>query len=207
MTIVVATRVLRFRHVGIMARHNYLVAAGIVGVAGAGILNPANSLALGLVAIVFLTVIGISLSFLDLKLPQRIGNKPIPLISYGKMEKKQLRKVNMTIENLLGQLRLNGVFKLDNVENAYFEATGKVSVVKKAEARPVFRQQLNLGTKMACPPIQLVYDGKVIEKNLKRLALDHRWLEKELQKQGFASPRAVFFAALLENGSLYVCSH
>ncbi|MBO8138035.1 MAG: DUF421 domain-containing protein [Desulfotomaculum sp.] len=203
---VVATRVLRFRHIGILAKHNYLVAAAVVGVAGAGIINSRYPLVLGLLSIASLTLIGMGLSYLDLKLPQYLRNNPIPLISYGKMNKKQLRKASMTIDNLLGQLRLNGVFDLNNVDSAYFESTGKVSVFKKPESQPVLRQQMGLPHKNASPPAQLVYDGEIMEENLHKLGLDKKWLETELQKQGFASHKNVFLAALLADGTLYVCS-
>ncbi|MTI80308.1 MAG: DUF421 domain-containing protein [Firmicutes bacterium] len=207
LSIIVATRLLRFRHVGIMAKHNYLVAAGVVGAASTGILDPQTSLVRMLAVLSFFTMLGLSLSFLDLKLPQALRDKPIPLISYGRMEKKQLRKANMTIENLLGQLRLKGFFDLESVESALLETTGRVSATKKSEAQPVSRQQMKLPSKMAVPPIKLIYDGEVITDNLEKLALNRQWLEIELQKQGFSSPKEVFFAALLQNGSLYLCSH
>jgi uncharacterized membrane protein YcaP (DUF421 family) len=190
-----------------MARHNYLVAAGIVGVAGARILSPNTSLVMGLATIAVFTSLGIFLSYLDLKVPRFMCSKPVTLITHGRIQKNNLRKSNMTIENLLGQLRLKDVFNLSSVESAFLEGTGKVSVIKKMEAQPVYRQQLNLPEKLACPPAQLIYDGRIIEENLQRLALDKAWLVMELQKQGFSSPQKVFFAALLPDGTLYACSH
>ncbi|MEG6616628.1 DUF421 domain-containing protein [Peptococcaceae bacterium 1198_IL3148] len=207
LAITIATGLMHFRHVGGMARHNYLVAAGIVGVAGVRILSPDTSLVMGLATIAVLTSIGIFLSYLDLKVPRIMSSKPVALIAHGRMQKNNLRKSNLTIENLLGQLRLQGVFNLADVENAYLEGTGKVSVIKKMEAQPAYRQQLNLPEKLACPPTQLIYDGAVIEENLQRLALDQSWLAIELQKQGFSTPQKVFFAALLPDGTLYACSH
>lgn len=207
LAIVAATRVMRFRHVGIMAKHNYLVAAGVVGIAGSRILNPSSSLVLGLAAIAFFTVLGMAFSYLDLKIRRNQWLNPVPLIRYGEIQKKHLRNANMTLDNLLGQLRLNGVFDFRGAQSAYLEATGKVSIIKKSEAQGLCREQLDLPEKLAYPPVELIYDGQVIQENLRQLDLDNHWLEKELQKQGFASPRRVFFAALLPDGTLYACSH
>ncbi len=205
LSVVIATRLLHFRHVGVMSRHNYLITAAVVGISGMHILNANSSLIFALIAIAILTGLGIMFSYLDLKLPRLMVSRPIALIKYGRMSRENLRRANMTIDNLLGQLRLKGAFNPAMVESAYLEATGKVSVIKKPEAQPVFRKQLGLPNRLACPPTQLIYDGKIDIANLKRLHLSRAWLEKELQKQGFPNAAAVFFAALLPDGDLYIC--
>ncbi len=207
LAVVAATRLMHFRHVGVMARHNYLVAAAVVGISGSRILTPQSSPVYALAVIAFLTALGVFFSYLDLKLPRFAVMRPTAVIKYGKMEKANMRRANITIDNLLGQLRLHGVFNLNDVESAYLEATGKISVLKKPTARPAMRRQLNLPECPACPPTPLIYDGEVKNENLARLNLSRRWLEKELQKQGYPSVSAVFFAALLPDGGLYVCSH
>jgi uncharacterized membrane protein YcaP (DUF421 family) len=207
LTITLCTRLLHFRHVGMLSQHNYLVAAGVVGIAGSRIISPEASLLVGLLAIIFLTTLGLLLSYLDLKIPKFIRPEPITLIENGQIHKKNLLKSYMTIENLLGQLRLKGVFDLSTVEYVYLEGTGKISVVKKLVAKPVFRQQFNLPEKLACPPAHLIYNGQILEQNLTRLALDKKWLERALHQQGFATPEQVFLATLLPDGTLYISSN
>lgn len=206
-TITLCTRLLHFRHVGIMSQHNYLVAAGVVGIAGSRIISPTASLGAGLLAILFLTGLGLLLSHLDLKLPRRLRPAPIALMENGQIHKKNLLRCHMTIENLLSQLRLKGVFDLRTVEHVYLEGTGKISVLKKDYAQPVTRQQFDLPEKLACPPAHLIYNGQILEHNLARLALDKTWLEQALQQQGFSSPQQVFLATLLSDGSLYISSN
>lgn len=207
LTITFCTRLLHFRHVGIMSQHNYLVAAGVVGIAGSRIISPEASLAVGLLAIVFLTALGLLLSYLDLKIPKFIRPEPIILIENGQIHKNNLLKSHMTIENLLGQLRLKGVFNLNMVKYVYLEGTGKISVMKRQVAEPILRQQFNLPEKLACPPAHLIYNGQVLEQNLTRLALDQAWLEKALHEQGFATAKQVFLATLLPDGTLYISSN
>lgn len=78
--LIIATRFMRHRQVGILSGHNYLVAAGIVSLAAIRMVNPESSLISGLVIVFVYAGVNVLLSFLDIKFPRLIDRKPVLLI-------------------------------------------------------------------------------------------------------------------------------
>ena len=117
---------------------------------------------------------------------------------------KNLKKMRYTLDDLLIQLRHRGIFDLKEVEFALLETTGQLSVLKKSQYAPVTPHDLKIPTKYKGLSTELIYDGKVIDINLKRFNLDRAWLEQQLKAQGIQSPREVFLALLNTEGELYV---
>lgn len=58
-----------------------------------------------------------------------------PLVVKGRTLRKTLQEELITEEELFTQLRLNGIERIEDVEAAYLEGNGEVSVIKR-EARP-----------------------------------------------------------------------
>jgi len=59
--------------------------------------------------------------------------RPLPLIKDGKVQKRNLRKEMISEEELLGELREQGVDNFEDVKESYMESDGHISVVKKSE--------------------------------------------------------------------------
>ena len=53
-------------------------------------------------------------------------------------------------------------------------------------------------------PTQVINDGKIIIPNLLELNLTEEWLQKKLKRKNVMNVGDVFFAQVLEDGSLYV---
>ena len=60
-----------------------------------------------------------------------------PLVTNGRVMRKVLQDELMTEDELLTQLRLNGVEELAEVKAAYLEGNGEVSVIKYPEGSPL----------------------------------------------------------------------
>lgn len=162
--LIIATRLMGHRQVGILSGHNYLVAAGIVSLAAIRMLNPESSLTSGIVIIFVYAFVNIFLSYLDIKWPKAIDRKPIILMKDGIILRQNMIDCHVTIDNLLGQLRLKGAHNLSEINSVVLEPYGKVSVIKKPEALPLTRKQMNLPPKIVAVPTILIYDGKIDEK-------------------------------------------
>ncbi|MFA7468459.1 MAG: DUF421 domain-containing protein, partial [Desulfotomaculaceae bacterium] len=142
--------------------------------------------------------------YLDIKWPKLIDRAPVILIENGQIHKKNMLDSHVTIDNLLGQLRLKGAHNLSEVAYAILEPTGKISVIKKSTTLPVTRKQMNLPPKFAALPALLVHDGQVDGENLTSLGLNLNWLKARLAEKGFGRIENVFLAALQPDGTLYV---
>ncbi|HEX7713329.1 MAG TPA: YetF domain-containing protein [Bacillota bacterium] len=201
--LIIATRLMGYRQVGILTGHNYLVAAGIVSLAAIRMISPESSFVSGVVIIFCYAGVNILLSYLDLKLPKLVDRLPVVLMRGGILDRRMLSDAHITLENLLGQLRLKEASDLTEIDTLVLEPTGKLSVIKKPKYLPVTRQMMKLPAKNSGLPVALIFDGQIQTENLVRLGHDRRWLEQELAKQGFSSPKSVFLAMLNPDGTLY----
>lgn len=62
-----------------------------------------------------------------------IHPQPLPLIQNGIIMRRNLRRELITEEELMTQLREQGVDKISEVRRCYLEADGRVSVIKKED--------------------------------------------------------------------------
>lgn len=60
---------------------------------------------------------------------------PLPLIKAGKMLRKNMRRELITEEDLMSQLREQGVDDVGKVKEAYMESDGHISVVQQKQQR------------------------------------------------------------------------
>jgi len=202
--LIFATRFMRQRQIAILAGHNYLVAAGIVSLAAVRMVNPDTSLVSGIVIILLYAAANISISYLDVKIPRQVDRHATILVENGKFIRKNMKDARITIDNLLGQLRLKNIYSLSDVSLALVEPTGKINVVKNQSALPVTRKQMKLPLKNVSLPAVLIYDGKVQEENLKKLGQDIKWLDNKIQGKGFTQTKEIFLAMLEGDGTLHV---
>jgi len=138
------------------------------------------------------------------QLAKAIDGEPVVVIMNGQIMENAMRKARFRAADLLEQLRRQGVFDLSEVEFAVLENNGQVSVLKKSEYQPVTPHDLKLPTVYKGMSTELIFDGIVIEQNLKQLNLDRAWLDEELKKQGINHPSEVFLALLNTQGNLFV---
>ena len=57
---------------------------------------------------------------------------PVPLVLQGKLQPRNLRRVLITREELLSELRKNGCERIEDVARCMLEADGSISVVPRA---------------------------------------------------------------------------
>ena len=202
--LIIGVRWMGHREVGILAGYNYLTAAGIMSVAAVRMVSPEASLTSALVIVFTYALVNVFFSYLDIKWPKLIDRAPVILIENGLIHKKNMLDSHVTIDNLLGQLRLKGAHNLSEVSYAILEPTGKISVIKKSSTLPVTRKQMNLPPKFAALPALLVHDGQVDGENLNSLGLNLNWLKERLAEKGFGRVEDVFLAALQPDGTLYI---
>lgn len=203
-SLIIATRIMGHRQVGILSGHNYLVAAGIVSLAAVRMVNPESSLTSGLVIVFVYCGINLLLSFIDSKLPKLIDRGSIILMQNGILLKNNMKDAHITIDNLLAQLRLKGAHNLSEIHTIILEPNGKISVIKRSHAVPLNRKQMNLPIRNATLPSILIYNGNVDYNLLKEKGLNTEWLLKKIYERGFTDVEGIFLAMLEADGSLYV---
>ena len=160
-----------------------------------------------LIAMVIYGLFAVGISFLSSKsiAARRIfTGKSIILLEKGKLYKENLKKAKLDVNEFLVQCRVNGYFNLSDIEAAVLESNGKVSVLPKSEARPLTPRDMNLSPEREFLCINLIIDGKVLERNLKFAGKDLPWLQKQLKSQDIGNISDVLLAFYDQNGNVSV---
>lgn len=133
-----------------------------------------------------------------------IDGEPTIIVMNGQIMEGAMRKMRYRVSDLMEQLRGKEVFDLNEVEFALLETDGKVSVLKKSQYQTVTPNDLNISTPYKGIGTEIIYDGKLIKKNLKGAKRDMKWLENQLRARGIGSYREVFLAVIDTSGQLFV---
>ena len=133
-----------------------------------------------------------------------LEGEPTLVIQNGKILAKNMSRCRYNIDDMLLQLRTQGVFNVDDVEFAVLESNGQLSVLRKSHKQPVTREDLKIPTGYEGLSSEMIVDGEIIYQNLQQNNLDEAWLILELERQGIGSPKEIMLASLDTRGNLYV---
>ncbi len=158
-----------------------------------------------LLAMVIYGVVTVLISIIankSIKLRRFLNGKTLVLYKNNKLFYKNFKKSRIDMNEFLSQLRINGYFNLSDVEAAFLEENGKISVLPKSEARPVIPKDIALFPDKDEPLVTLIIDGRVLDGNLKFSGKDILWLKKQLKEQGIHNISDVFLAVCDSNDKL-----
>lgn len=150
-TVIIAVRIMGKRQLGELSNHEFVITVLISAVATIPLEDNAipltNSL-LPILIFISLEIIESAISMKSYKFSQLLEGKPIIIIKDGKLQQKELKRLRMTVSDVLDNLRSQGIFELSEVKNAIVEANGKLSVQRNDDS-----SEIN---------IPIVLDGKTI---------------------------------------------
>ncbi|RBP42718.1 YetF domain-containing protein [Garciella nitratireducens] len=133
-----------------------------------------------------------------------LEGEPIIVIMNGKIMESALKKMKYRVSDVLLLLRNQGVFDVNQVEFAILEPNGEISILKKAQYQPLTPKDMNIPVAPSGISTELIYDGILIEENLKQLKKDKEWLMNQLKMYNVHDVSEVFLATLDPTGSLYI---
>lgn len=147
LAIIVAVRLMGKRQVGEMQPAELVITILVSAVASVPMQDLDIPLAHGLVPVFTLIAAEVLVSALTLKcIPLRrlLSGKPVPVIRNGCIVQSALRKLRLSVDDLLEDLRLNGVFDLRQVAFAQIETNGQLSVLLQGAETPATAGQLGV---------------------------------------------------------------
>lgn len=165
----VAMRIMGKRQIGQLEPTELVVTIMISELATMPIQDLDSPIINTLIAIFSLVAFEILISVLAMKsqaLRRSVSGQYSILIDEGKINVEEMKKVQLTVDELMEELRQNGILNPAEVRYCILETSGKVSVfAKEKAAKDSF-------------PLTLISDGKTVKGNLKRLGLTKKELEK-----------------------------
>lgn len=126
------------------------------------------------------------LNFLSLKsitLRKVFEDQPTYLVKDGHIVETNLRRENLTLEDLTSMLRQMNNFSLADVELAILEINGSLSVQAKSDTQLVTRGDLQLDRKKLGIALPIVVDGVLLEHNLKSNHIASEWVYQILSEK------------------------
>ncbi len=184
--LVVALRVMGKRQLGDLQPSELVVTLLIADMAAVAMQDTASPLFSGLIPIAVLVSFELLLSAAMLKLPlleRLLGGRAVVLIKDGKLDQKALRKLRLTIDDVLSALRQQGVFDLRQVQYAVAETGGQISLLLKTEERPVTPKDMELSPAADDTPFLVVSDGKLATYGLTLCGQSEEWVYRTLKAQ------------------------
>jgi uncharacterized membrane protein YcaP (DUF421 family) len=112
-----------------------------------------------------------------------LEGEPTIVIMNGKVMEHALKKMKYTVSEVMLLLRNKNVFDLVQVDFAIIEPNGQISVLLKPEYQPLTAKDMNIQKPSEGISTELIYDGILIEENLKQLNKDKIWIMDQLKQE------------------------
>lgn len=170
--ITISYRLMGKREIGQLGVIDLIVSILIAEMVAISIENTEDPMYLTIVPLVILVVLEIGLAYASVK-NQRVrvllNGKPSLIISNGTINYHEMIKQRYTLNDLLLSLRQKEIKDVSQVEYAFLEPNGKLSIFKYSP----FKIKGNY-------PMPVILDGHVQESTLKYLKKDRDWLDNIL---------------------------
>ena len=167
--IVICYRIMGKKEVGQLSIIDIIVSILIAELAAMSIEETNRSILISVIPIALLVIIQVSLSLLTLKsnaFRKFIDGNPQVLINKGKVNFKQMQKTRYSLDDLISQLREQGIKNLDEVNYAILENNGKLSVFSDNNVYPM----------------PIILDGVIDVDTVKNMNKDIDWVYSILNK-------------------------
>ncbi len=164
------------REIGQLGIIDLIVSILIAELVAISIENIDDSIYFTIIPILLLVGLEILLAFISIKsrtFRTFFGGKPSLIIANGNVNYKEMIRQRYSMDDLLLSLRQNSIKSIDEVEYAFLEPNGKLSIFK-----------YNLLHTKSNYPMPIILDGELQKKALSFIKKDKRWLEQELSLKG-----------------------
>ncbi|WP_134704585.1 DUF421 domain-containing protein [Ammoniphilus sp. YIM 78166] len=164
-------------------------------------------LAMGLFGLSLFAIIILALEFSTLKsfrMRKLVNSEPTLVIKDGKILEEGMKAARLTVDDLLYLLREKDSFYVDEVELAFFESNGKLSLMKKPEADSVKRKDIQVAVPSRGLPQSFIMDGKILKHSLISMNKDEQWVQSILNANGIEKVEDVFFGQIDQQNQVYL---
>lgn len=161
-------------------------------------------LSYAIIPIITITFFEVGMSFLLTKVPclkKLISASPSIVINKGKLNRRELSKNRISLDELLSELRQRSITDIEEVEYAILEQNGKITVIPKAKFSPPRAVDLGIAPKETGLCHIIISDGHIDKHGLKRTKKSQEWLKAILQKHR-VEPSDIFLLTLDDSDNL-----
>ena len=161
-TVITAMRIMGKRQIGELKPHELVITVLVSQVASIPLEDNSMPLANMFVPILIFVSFEIIVSVISMKSLNLIQGRPMFVIRNGQLNEKQMKRLRLTVDDLIDAIRQKDVFDISTVQDAVIETNGSISVLQKAEESPVTPKQLKLSVDESSTPVAIIIDGKPV---------------------------------------------
>lgn len=205
--VLIAIRIMGKSELSEMSPFQLVIIFMIAELAAIPIESNATPLLNGIAAIFALLFLQTLISIISIKcewFKNLINGKPSILIENGEINQKELSALRITLNDLMEQLRIQNIPVLSDVEYAIMESNGELSVIPKADKKPVTVSDMKITKDPGALPLVLISDGVIYERNLDKLNITNKQFSRILAKHKIPSSKDVFLAFTDEEKLLHI---
>lgn len=192
--IVLLYRIMGKREIGQLGVTDLIISILMAEMVAISIENIDKSILQTIIPLSLLGLLEIFLAFISIKsrtFRRIFDGKPSLIVCYGKVNYKEMVRQRYSMDDLLLSLRQKEVKDLQEVEYAFLEPNGKLSIFK-----------YNL-LKISSPyPMPLILDGEINIKTLEFLQKEKNWLVQSLKQKNLVV--SDIFYAFYKNKKIYI---
>ncbi len=144
-------------------------------------------------------------SFILVRIPSLrilVSAKPTVLVQNGKLNQQALTELRISMEELMSELRQQGIPELSQVRDVIVEKNGKLTVLPRAEYSTPTAQQLGIQTEDEGLMHIVFLHGRFSREGLQLIQKDSTWLKQELSKRSLR-PADLFCVTANQSGTIY----
>ena len=196
--VTIAIRLMGKRQIGDMQPNELVVTLLLSEIAAIPLQDTSQPILNCIIAIFILVIMEIVISILSLKstfVRRLLNGQAVVIIKNGVIDQKAMKRVRLTVMDLIEQLRVQNVFDISTVAFAVLEINGELSVLLKSGDQPATAKDVGAKNEKAVLPLPVISDGKIISENLTALKITHSDVEKIL-KQNNLTVKQVFLLTL-----------
>lgn len=200
--VIISIRLMGKRQIGDMQPGELVVTLLISEIAAMPLQDTDQPILFGVSSIFTLVALEILISIIALKsffVRKLISGKSVILIKDGIIDQKELKKVRMTVLDLVEMLRNQQVFDLSTVSFAVLETGGNLSVLLKSKSQPATVGDIKVQKGPAELPLPVISDGKILTESVTALGITKNEVIRRLAKKGI-KPSQVMLMTLDSGG-------
>ena len=149
--------------------------------------DPGIPLVNAVVPILTIIPLEIIFSFLSTKnnrIKKILDGNPSIVILHGVIQKKEMSRVRLSMDDLLCELRLKDIASVEDVDYAILEHNGQISVFPK---------------KTAALSHAVVIDGAINEKLLRKIGKNKHWIYRVMKERNIDDLRDIFLLSVTDS--------
>ncbi len=204
--IIIAVRLMGKRQVGELKPHELVITILLSAVAVIPLEENSMPLANCLVPILLFISMEIIVSVISMKslwFRNLLQGRPIFIIRKGRLDQKKLKEMRFTIDDVIDALRQKDIFDLSEVEDAIIETNGTISVLPKAEYKPLTPNDVNIPAENNGMPITIVMDGKPVNEYFNEYKINDSEIELIIKNENKEVSR-IMLLTIDDNGNTFL---